>query len=111
AALMLSVSPVAPLWLMAIAPLIALLLVVREAPDPPLPPVAHHPTRLKASMLPILLLALLLAALVTQMQHGLSPQLSPLLEGNAPEISHHVGLLLLYLINISEPTRQRGRSG
>lgn len=34
AALMLSVSPVAPLWLMALAPLIALLLVLREAADP-----------------------------------------------------------------------------
>ncbi|KAI3489201.1 hypothetical protein L1887_46245 [Cichorium endivia] len=63
AALMLSVSPVAPLWLMAIAPLIALLLVLREVADPPLPPVAHQATRLQASMLPFLLLALLLAAL------------------------------------------------
>ena len=34
AALMLSVNPVAPLWLMAIAPLIALLLVLREVADP-----------------------------------------------------------------------------
>lgn len=34
AALMLSVSPVAPLWLMALAPFIALLLVLREAADP-----------------------------------------------------------------------------
>ena len=84
AALMLSVSPVAPLWLMAVAPLIALLLVLREAADPPL----------QASMLPFLLLALLLAALVSLMQLGLSPHLSPLLEGNAREISHHVALLL-----------------
>lgn len=45
AALMLSVSPVAPLWLMALAPFIALLLVLREAADPPLPPVAHQSTR------------------------------------------------------------------
>ncbi len=77
AALMLSVSPVAPLWLMAIAPLIALLLVLREVADPPLPPVAHQATRLQASMLPFLLLALLLAALVSLMQLGLSPHLSP----------------------------------
>ncbi len=54
AALMLGVSPVAPLWLMALAPLIALLLVLREAADPPLPPVAHQSTRLQASMLPFL---------------------------------------------------------
>ena len=94
AALMLSVNPVAPLWLMAIAPFIALLLVLREVADPPLPPVAHQSTRLKASMLPFLLLAILLAALVSLMQLGLTPHLSPLLEGNARDISHHVALLL-----------------
>ena len=94
AALMLSVNPVAPLWLMAVAPLLALLLVLREVADPPLPPVAHQATRLQASMLPFLLLALLLAALVSLMQIGLSPHLSPLLDGNAREISHHVALLL-----------------
>ncbi|QFQ09871.1 MFS transporter [Enterobacter sichuanensis] len=94
AAMMLSVNPVAPLWLMAIAPLIALLLVLREVADPPLPPVAHQSTRLTAAMLPFLLLALLLAALVSLMQLGLSPHLSPLLNGNAREISHHVAVLL-----------------
>ena len=94
AALMLSVNPVAPLWLMAIAPLIALLLVLREVADPPLPPVAHQSTRLQVSMLPFLLLALLLAALVSLMQLGLAPHLSPLLDGNARDISHHVALLL-----------------
>ncbi|MBE4811202.1 MULTISPECIES: MFS transporter [unclassified Enterobacter cloacae complex] len=94
AALMLSVNPVAPLWLMAIAPLIALLLVLREVADPPLPPVAHQATRLQMSMLPFLLLAMLLAALVSLMQLGLSPHLSPLLDGNARDISHHVALLL-----------------
>ncbi|HDR2845762.1 TPA: MFS transporter [Enterobacter sichuanensis] len=94
AAMMLSVDPVAPLWLMAIAPLIALLLVLREVADPPLPPVAHQSTRLTAAMLPFLLLALLLAALVSLMQLGLSPHLSPLLNGNAREISHHVAVLL-----------------
>ncbi|MCK7146367.1 MFS transporter [Enterobacter bugandensis] len=94
AALMLSVNPVAPLWLMAIAPLIALLLVLREVADPPLPPVAHQATRLQMSMLPFLMLAMLLAALVSLMQLGLSPHLSPLLDGNARDISHHVALLL-----------------
>ena len=64
AAMMLSVNPVAPLWLMAIAPFIALVL------------------------------ALLLAALVSLMQLGLSPHLSPLLDGNPREVSHHVALLL-----------------
>ncbi len=94
AAMMLSVDPVAPLWLMAIAPLIALLLVLREVADPPLPPVAHQSTRLTAAMLPFLLLARLLAALVSLMQLGLSPHLSLLLNGNAREISHHVAVLL-----------------
>ena len=94
AALMLNVNPVAPLWLMAMAPFIALLLVLREVADPPLPPVAQQATRLQASMLPYLMLALLLAALVSLMQLGLSPHLSPLLDGNAAQISHHVALLL-----------------
>lgn len=94
AALMLSVNPVAPLWLMAMAPFIALLLVLREVADPPLPPVAQQATRLQASMLPYLMLALLLAALVSLMQLGLSPHLSPLLDGNVAQISHHVALLL-----------------
>ncbi|HDC4275331.1 TPA: MFS transporter [Enterobacter cloacae] len=94
AALMLSVNPVAPLWLMAMAPFIALLLVLREVADPPLPPVAQQATRLQPSMLPYLMLALLLAALVSLMQLGLSPHLSPLLDGNAAQISHHVALLL-----------------
>lgn len=94
AALMLSVNPVAPLWLMAMAPFIALLLVLREVADPPLPPVAQQATRLQASMLPYLMLALLLAALVSLMQLGLSSHLSPLLDGNAAQISHHVALLL-----------------
>ncbi|WP_163363040.1 MFS transporter [Enterobacter cloacae] len=94
AALMLSVNPVAPLWLMAMAPFIALLLVLREVADPPLPLVAQQATRLQASMLPYLMLALLLAALVSLMQLGLSPHLSPLLDGNAAQISHHVALLL-----------------
>ncbi len=94
AALMLSVNPVAPLWLMAIAPFIALLLVLREAADPPLPPVAHQSTRLQVSMLPFPGLALLLAALVSLMQLGLSPHLHPLLQGDPVQISHHVAMLL-----------------
>ncbi|UKJ19879.1 MFS transporter [Enterobacter mori] len=94
AALMLSVNPVAPLWLMALAPFSALLLVLREAADPPLPPVAHQSTRLQISMLPFLGLALLLAALVSLMQLGLSPHLHPLLQGDPVQISHHVAMLL-----------------
>lgn len=45
-------------------------------------------------MMPFLLLALLLAALVSLMQLGLSPHLHPLFNGDAVQISHHVALLL-----------------
>jgi MFS family permease len=45
-------------------------------------------------MLPFLMLALLLAALVSLMQLGLSPHLQPLLQGDPVQISHHVAMLL-----------------
>ena len=45
-------------------------------------------------MLPFSVLALLLAALVSLMQLGLSPHLHPLFNGDAVQISHHVALLL-----------------
>ncbi|MGS6288551.1 hypothetical protein ACVGWF_19515, partial [Enterobacter asburiae] len=61
------VSPVAPLWLMAIAPLIALLLVPRVPPQPPLPPLAPHPTPQKPRMHPVLLVGLLQGALLSLM--------------------------------------------
>lgn len=45
-------------------------------------------------MLPFTVLALLLAALVSLMQLGLSPHLHPLFNGDVVQISHHVALLL-----------------
>ncbi|WP_054180592.1 MFS transporter [Trabulsiella odontotermitis] len=94
AAAALSLHPQAPLWLMAIAPLLALMTVVRQPNDPPLPPVAHQSTRLQLSMLPYLLLALLLAASISLMQLGLSPHLKPLFPQDATQVSHHVAWLL-----------------
>ncbi|EOH1072437.1 MFS transporter, partial [Cronobacter sakazakii] len=62
--------------------------------DPPLAPVAHQSARLRADMLPFLLLALLLAAAISLMQLGLSPHLRPLFHGDLRAVSHHVALLL-----------------
>lgn len=94
AALALSIHPMAPLWLMAIAPLIALLVVCRQHNDPPLPPVAHQQNRLRLSMAPYLLCAVLLAASVSLMQLGLSPHLARLFSHSAIAVSHHVAVLL-----------------
>ncbi|AHK18483.1 MFS transporter [Yersinia similis] len=94
AALALSIHPMAPLWLMAIAPLIALLVVYRQYNDPPLPPVVHQQNRLRFNMLPYLLCALLLAATVSLMQLGLAPHLSRLFSHSATTVSHHVAILL-----------------
>ncbi|AJJ58186.1 MFS transporter [Yersinia pseudotuberculosis] len=94
AALALSIHPIAPLWLMAITPLIALLVVYRQYNDPPLPPVVHQQNRLRLNMLPYLLCALLLAATVSLMQLGLAPHLSQLFSHSATTVSHHVAILL-----------------
>jgi predicted MFS family arabinose efflux permease len=94
AALALSIHPMAPLWLMALAPLIALLVICRQHNDPPLPPVAHQQNRLRLNMVPYLLCAVLLAASVSLMQLGLAPHLSRLFSHSATSISHHVAVLL-----------------
>ncbi|HEJ9095494.1 MFS transporter [Serratia odorifera] len=94
AALALSLDPMAPLWLMALAPLVALLVVCRQRNDPPLPPVAQQQNRLQWHMLPYLLCALLLAASVSLMQLGLAPHLGRLFAHSATTVSHHVAILL-----------------
>lgn len=94
AALALSLHPMAPLWLMALAPLLALLVVCRQQNDPPLPPVAQQQNRLQWHMLPYLLCALLLAAAVSLMQLGLAPHLTQLFQHSATVVSHHVAILL-----------------
>lgn len=94
AALALALHPMAPLWLMAIAPLIALLVICRQHNDPLLPAVAHQQNRLRLTMMPYLLCALLLAASVSLMQLGLAPHLMPLFSHSATAVSHHVAVLL-----------------
>ncbi len=89
----LNFHPQAPLWLMAVAPFLAFLLIMRQPNDPPLPPAAHQSTHLQITMLPYLLLALLLAACISLMQLGLAPHLKPFI-GEAARVSHHVALLL-----------------
>ncbi|MEY4921472.1 MAG: hypothetical protein RLY17_189 [Pseudomonadota bacterium] len=94
AALALSIHPMAPLWLMALAPLVALLVVCFQYNDPPLPPAKYQQNRLRLSMLPYLVCALLLAMSVSLMQLGLAPHLSQLFEDSAITVSHHVAILL-----------------
>lgn len=93
AAAALSLHPQAPLWLMAIAPLLALMLVVGQVRDPPIAPSLHQSTRLQFSMWPCLALALLLATSISLMQIGLAPIVRPLVEG-ARSVSHQIALLL-----------------
>ncbi len=93
AAAALSLHPQAPLWLMAVAPLLAFLLIARQPNDPPLPPAPHQSTRLQITMLPYLLLAVLLAACISLMQIGLAPHLKPFV-GETARVSHHTALLL-----------------
>ncbi|MBD2802078.1 MFS transporter [Xenorhabdus sp. M] len=91
----LKLHPLAPLWLMAIAPLIAILIISREYNDPPLSAQeSQQQSRLRMSMLPYLLCAMLLAASVSLMQLGLAPHLSLLFEQQTTVISNHVAILL-----------------
>ena len=69
AALALSLYPMAPLWLMAAAPLFALMLIGREYGDPPLAPVAHHAAPCHSRLLPLLALAPRLARCI-RLRHG-----------------------------------------
>lgn len=94
AAAVLSLNPQAPLWLMAVAPLLALLLIIRQFNDPPLASASQQRARLTLALWPYLLLALLLAASISLMQLGLAPHLRPLLMGENGRVSHHVALLL-----------------
>lgn len=94
AAAALLIHPMAPLWLMAISPLIALIVVSFQYNDPPLPPMAHQQNRLRINMLPYLICALLLAATVSLMQLGLAPHLSLLFSDSATAVSQHVAILL-----------------
>lgn len=92
AALVLGFHPMAPLWLMVLAPLIALLLISGQYNDPPLltPPLS---TRFNSGVLPCLCLALLLAAAISLMQIGLAPAVGEFVR-LSDAISRHIAWLL-----------------
>lgn len=93
AALTLSLGPMAPLWLMAIAPFFALVLICGQHADPPLNAIPHQSAPFQMRLLPFLLLALLLATCISLMQLGLAPMLSSFIA--VPDaISHHIAWLL-----------------
>ena len=89
----LSLYPMAPLWLMAAAPLFALMLIGREYGDPPLAPVAHQAAHWQSSLLPLLALAALLALSISLMQIGLAPVLRDYMSAPAA-VSRHIAWLL-----------------
>lgn len=93
AALALSFYPMAPLWLMAVAPLFALILVSGQYGDPPLDAIQQASARFHYGLLPFLGLALLLAACISLMQIGLAPTLSHVMTQPAA-VSHHIAWLL-----------------
>lgn len=93
AALALGLSPMAPLLLMAGAPLFALLLIGGQYADPPLGVMPHQSTRFHSKLLPFLCLALLLAVAISLMQIGLAPLLHHSIQ--LPDaVSYHLAWLL-----------------
>lgn len=93
AALTLTLNSQAPLWLMAIAPFFALLLIGRQYGDPPLEASHQQAARFHRGLLPFLGLALLLAACISLMQIGLAPILSDFFT-HPVVVSHHIAWLL-----------------
>ncbi len=93
AALSLAAHPMAPLGLMAVAPIFALLLIYSQYNNPPLQATPHQLARFHAGLLPFLCLAVLLAMSVSLMQIGLGPALSDFITTPAA-ISRHVAWLL-----------------
>ncbi|QCR10383.1 MFS transporter [Brenneria rubrifaciens] len=94
ASAVLVLHPLAPLWLMALAPLLALLIIWRERGEPPQISAARLPVRLRTNMLLYLFCALCLAAVVSLMQLGLSPALKIRQYASGQALSHQVALLL-----------------
>lgn len=94
AAGMLIIHPLAPLVLLMVAPLLALLMMLRLPGTPPQPATTRKSARLRLDCLPYMLCALLLAASVSLMQLGLSPALAGQFAGDTAAISHQVAWLL-----------------
>lgn len=93
AAMTLNIHPMAPLWLIAIAPLLALIYIAYQNNDPPLTTAMQQITPVHWTMWPPLMLAVLLAASISLMQLGLAPHLKPLLVDTL-RVSQHIATML-----------------
>lgn len=94
AAAMLTLHPLAPMALLMVAPLLALIMLLRLPGTPPQPAADRKSARLIPACLPYLLCALLLSATVSLMQLGLSPALARQFATDTAAISHQVAWLL-----------------
>ncbi|HBY9742342.1 TPA: MFS transporter [Klebsiella pneumoniae] len=94
AAAMLAIHPLAPMGLLMAAPLLALVMLLRLPGTSPRPTAERKSASLRLDCLPYLLCALLLAAVVSMMQLGLSPALTRQFATDTAAISHHVAWLL-----------------
>jgi len=94
AAVMLTLHPLAPMALLMVAPLLALIMLLRLPGTPPQPAAERKSARLTPACLPYLLCALLLSATVSLMQLGLSPALARQFATDTAAISHQVAWLL-----------------
>ena len=94
AAGLLALNPFAPIWLMALAPLGALLVILPQHAAPASAEQSTVTARFSLRLLPFLGCALLLAASVSLMQLGLAPRLHAISQLSTTAISHHVALLL-----------------
>lgn len=94
AAAMLTLHPLAPMALLIVAPLLALIMLLRLPGTPPQPAADRKSARLTPACLPYLLCALLLSATVSLMQLGLSPALARQFATDTAAISHQVAWLL-----------------
>ena len=94
AAAMLTLHPLAPMALLMVTPLLALIMLLRLPGTPPQPAADRKSARLTPACLPYLLCALLLSATVSLMQLGLSPALARQFATDTAAISHQVAWLL-----------------
>jgi len=94
AAGMLVIHSLAPLVLLMLAPLLALLMMLSLPGTPPQEASVRKNAHLRLDCLPYLLCAMLLATAVSLMQLGLSPALARQFAGNTVAISHQVAWLL-----------------
>nr|WP_058911630.1 MFS transporter [Entomohabitans teleogrylli] len=94
AAAMLTLHPLAPLMLLMIAPLLALVMLLPLPGSAPRQSAGGNSARLRFDCLPYLLCALLLAAAVSLMQLGLSPALVKQFSADATAVSRQVAGLL-----------------